>query len=277
MAELIPFSRRAWVFLALAFCISWCAWGALILLAQAQATTYGEWPFMTLYVLGGLGPTIAAYVAVYLTRTEAPLREFNQRVLRWRVRPVWYVVAIGMPIVLAFVAVGIAVALHPVVWGQLLIKPWYVFPLLFAMTIIGGGLEEFGWRGVAQEAWGPVLGQARAALLIGPIWAIWHLPLFFLPGVSQYHGHFGPFFVGVVGNALLFGWLYSQTRSILLCVFMHAATNAIVMLGVVVPSGHGMSLISPCLVLAVGGLLFLSLGKRGSPAVAGARRAGQQD
>jgi len=271
MAELISSRRRVRLFLSLAFGISWCAWGALVFMSQHQATAYGEWPFMSLYVLGGLGPTIAAYGAVYLTRAESPLREFNQRVLRWRLRPAWYAVAIGMPIVLAFVAVGIAGALHPAAWGQLAIKPWYVFPLLFAMTIIGGGLEELGWRGIAQEAWGLVLGQARAAWLIGPIWAVWHLPLFFLPGVSQYHGQFGPFLVGVVGNALLFGWLYSRTRSILLCIFMHAASNAIVMLGVVVPAGHGASLISPCLALAVGGLLFLSSGKRGSPAVPDAR------
>lgn len=237
------------------------------MLAQAHATAYGEWPFMTLYVLGGLGPTIAAYAAVYLTRAQGPLREFNQRVLRWRVRPVWYARAIGLPIALAFVAVGIAVALRPDVSSHIAIKPWYLFPLLLAMTIIGGGLEEFGWRGISQEAWGPALGQARAALLIGPIWALWHLPLFFLPGVSQYHGHFALFLVGVMGNALLFGWLYSHTRSILLCVLMHAATNAIIMLGVIVPSGHGLSLISPCLGLAVGGLLFLSHGRHGAPAV----------
>ncbi len=267
----IPSSRRVLLFLAFVYGISWSAWGALIVLARNQATSYGEWPFMTLYVLGGLGPTLAAYAAVCLTRAEAPLREFNRRVLRWRLRPAWYAAAVGLPIALAFVAVGIAVALRPAASSELAIKPWYVFPMLFAMTIIGGGLEEFGWRGVAQDAWGPALGQARAALLIGPIWAVWHLPLFFLPGVSQYHGHFALFLVGVMGNALLFGWLYSRTRSILLCVFMHAASNAIVMLGVVVPAGHGMSLISPCLVLAVGGLLLLSHGRQGSPAVPGAR------
>lgn len=258
MAELMSVNRRALLYLAFAFGISGCAWGTLIVLTQLHATAYGEAPFMALYVLGGLGPTIAAYIAVAMTRREAPLREFNQRVLRWRVRPLWYLVAIGLPIVLAFVAVGIAVALRPGASVQLAIRPWYVFPMLFAMTILGGGLEELGWRGVLQEAWGPVLGQARAALLIGPIWAVWHLPLFFLPGVSQYHGNVPVFFLGVIGNALLFGWLYSHTRSILLCVFMHAASNAIVMLGVAVPSGQGLSLISPCLVLAVGWLLFLS-------------------
>jgi membrane protease YdiL (CAAX protease family) len=270
MTEPVLTHRRALVFLAFAFGITWCAWGIAVMLTQVHATAYGEWPFMTLYLIGGLGPTIAAYAAVYLTRAQSPLREFNQRVLRWSVRPVWYLVAIGLPIALAFVAIGIAVALRPAVSSQIAIRPWYLFPLLFAMTIVGGGLEEFGWRGITQEDWGPVLGQARAALVVGPIWALWHLPLFFLPGVSQYHGNFPLFLVGIMGNALLFGWLYSHTRSILLCVFMHAASNAIVMLGVVVPSGHGLSLISPCLGLAVGGLLFLSNGKHSASAVSDA-------
>ncbi|WP_430390776.1 CPBP family glutamic-type intramembrane protease [Dyella sp. 20L07] len=262
MAELVPVSRRALYFLAVAFALTWAAWGSLTGLAHAQLTAYGQWPYMTLYVLGGLGPTIAAYIAVYLTREQAPLREFNQRVLRWRVHPVWYAVAIGLPLVLGFIAIGLALAFRPSVWNQVAIKPWYEFPLLFLMTIIGGGLEEFGWRGITQEEWGAVMGQGRAALLIGPIWTLWHLPLFFLPGVSQYHGNFALFLVGVMGNALLLGWLYSRTRSILLCVFMHAATNAVIMLGVIVPPKQGLSLIGPCLGLGVGALLFLANSKR---------------
>jgi len=262
MTDHFPSSRRTLIFLASAFGITWIAWGALVALAQAQLTRYGSWPFMTLYVLGGLGPTMAAYIAVWRTRDEASLREFNQRLGRWRVQPVWYLLALGLPIVLGFFAVGIAVALKPALGPLVSFRPWYLFPLYFLMTIIGGGLEELGWRGIAQEEWGHTLGASRAALMIGPIWAIWHLPLFFLPGVAQYHAGFALFLVGVMGNALLFGWLYSHTRSILLCVFMHAASNAVVMMGVTIPSGMGMSLVGPCLSLCVGALLFLSGNKR---------------
>jgi membrane protease YdiL (CAAX protease family) len=264
MTTAFPSSRRALIFLVAAFAMTWIAWGALVALAQAQVTSYGQWPYMTLYVLGGLGPTIAAYIAVCFTRSRAPLREFHRRLFRWRVQPMWYVLAIGLPIMLAFVAIGIAVALRPALAAEVTIKPWYMFPELFAMTIIGGGLEELGWRGITQEEWGQAIGHGRAALLIGPIWALWHLPLFFLPGVTQYHAHFSLFLVGIMGNSLLFGWLYSRRRSILLCVFIHAATNATIMLGVVVPSGQGLSLIGPCLTIAVGALLFLSSGKRRS-------------
>ncbi|WP_109126753.1 type II CAAX endopeptidase family protein [Dyella sp. C11] len=262
MSEQFPASRRALIFLAVAFGITWLAWWALVALAQAGFTTYGRWPFMTLYVLGGLGPTIAAYVAVYRTREEAPLSEFNRRVLRWRVSPAWYLLALGLPLALGFMAIGVAVALKPELATGVAFKPWYLFPLYLLMTIIGGGLEEFGWRGIAQEEWGRAIGSIRAALLIGPIWTLWHLPLFFMPGVAQYHASFAMFLIGVMGNALLLGWLYSRTRSILLCVLMHAAMNAATMMGVGVPSGFEMSIIGPCLNLCVGALLFLSSGRR---------------
>ena len=82
MTEHFPASRRALIFLGVTFAITWLSWGVLVALAQAQRTAYGTWPFMSLYVLGGLGPTIAAYVAVWCTRHESPLREFNQRSTR---------------------------------------------------------------------------------------------------------------------------------------------------------------------------------------------------
>nr|WP_199045523.1 type II CAAX endopeptidase family protein [Dyella sp. ASV24] len=265
MTEHFPTSRRALVYLAMAFGITWVAWGILVVLAQRYFTSYGAWPYMTLYVLGGLGPTIAAYLAVWRTPEQAPVREFNQRLLHWRVRPVWYLLALGLPLALGFIAIGVAVALKPALGDSVHIKSWYLFPQYLLMTIIGGGLEEFGWRGVTQDEWGRVIGPARAALLIGPVWALWHLPLFFLPGVVQYHASFALFLVGIMGNALLLGWLYSRTRSILLCVLMHAAINAVLIMGINVPTGMGMGLVGPCLSLCVGALLFLSMGRRSEP------------
>lgn len=262
MSEHFPASRRALVYLATAFSITWPAWGLLAVLAEAHVTSYGTWPYMSLYVLGGLGPTLAAYVAVWRTRSQAPLSEFNRRVLRWRVRPLWYLVALGLPAALGFMAIGVAVALKPALGAALSFKPWYLFPLYLLMTIVGGGLEEFGWRGITQDEWARSIGPLRAALLIAPVWALWHLPLFFLPGVAQYHASFALFLAGEFGIALLLGWLYTHTQSILLCVLMHAASNAVVVMGVFVPSGMGMGLIGPCLGLAVGVLLFLSTGKR---------------
>jgi membrane protease YdiL (CAAX protease family) len=253
-------NRRLVIFLAVAFGITWSAWGVLGWMARAQMVVYGQWPFMVLYVLGGLGPTIAAYIAVLSTSTQAPLREFHQRLFRWRVAGRWYVIAMALPISLAIISTMIVIHLNPDLAGALSVRPWIMFLPLFAMMIVGGGLEELGWRGVAQPELTTAFGPAKAALSVGLIWAIWHAPLFFLPGVSQYGGNFPVFAIGVIANALMLGWLYSRTDSILLCIVFHASANAITSLGFAIPHGSGwLVLLGPCLNVLVGAFLLVAL------------------
>ncbi len=252
-------SRRLRIYLAATFALSWGAWGGLALLAQAGTLAYGQWPFMALFILGGFGPTIGAYVAVLSSRAQAPLAEYHRRLLRWRLAPWWYLLVLGLPIGLAMSAVGIAALCAPGLPGALTLKPWDQFLALFPMMIVGGGLEELGWRGVAQPEMGRAIGPAKAALAVGLVWALWHLPLFFIPGVSQYGGNFPRFAAGVVGNALLLGWLYSRTESIFLCILFHAAGNAIVALGMAIPAAYGtLRLLAPGLSLALGAVLLLA-------------------
>ena len=76
------------------------------------------------------------------------------------------------------------------------------------------GLEELGWRGVAQPEMELGLGHSAAAVLVGVIWAVWYLPLFVLPGVGQYGASFAVFVVSVVGGALVLVWPHARTGSI---------------------------------------------------------------
>jgi uncharacterized protein len=258
-------SRRVVIFLAVAFGMTWSAWGALGWLARVQMVAYGQWPFMVLYVLGGLGPTIAAYIAVLSTSTQAPLREFHQRLFRWRVAGRWYITAIASPVSLAIISTMIATQFTPGLAALLSVRPWIMFLPLFAMMIVGGGLEELGWRGVAQPELASAIGSAKAALSVGLVWAIWHVPLFFLPGVSQYGGNFPLFAIGVIANALMLGWLYSRTDSILLCIVFHASSNAITALGFAIPRESGWwVLLGPCLNILVGAVLLCALPVRSS-------------
>jgi len=124
--------------------------------------------------------------------------------------------------------------------------------------ILGGGLEELGWRGVAQPAlqrrWPPF----GACLAVGALWALWHLPLFFLHGTAQYGGSFTRFAADVCANALLFGWLYAGTGSILLCVLAHAASNTASAGGLELPEAAGVLLwLAVGLKMALGAALIL--------------------
>jgi membrane protease YdiL (CAAX protease family) len=250
-------TRRLTIFLAVSFLITWSCWWILVPPARARTMVYGQWPFMLLYMLGGLGPTIAAYIAVMATRAQSPLREFHSRLFRWRVARRWYMIAVALPAALALVAVGVAVLIDPDFLGGLSVRPWYMLAPLFLVMIAGGGLEELGWRGIAQPEMERRLRRPVAAVLVGLIWSLWHLPLFFLPGVGQYGTSFPVFAVGLVGGALILAWLYGRTESILLCILFHAGWNAVAAFGLAIPSDRSLpAVLNACLRVVVGALLL---------------------
>jgi membrane protease YdiL (CAAX protease family) len=243
----------------MSFAVSWTAWGFLLPLARGGTVSYGDPLFMGLYLLGGLGPTIAAYAAVLATPGHGRVAEFNRRLFRWQLGGWWYFVAVAIPVGLAVACVGVEAQLDRELGRTLSVRPWYVFPAFLVLMIAGGGLEELGWRGVAQAELERGMGRLGAAVLIGLVWAAWHLPLFVLPGVSQYKAYFPVFAINILGMALILAWLYGRTGSILLCVLFHAASNAVVGLGFTVSSSRRLLAMANALVTVLVGCLLLAL------------------
>lgn len=248
---------RLKTYLAVTFLITWTCWWTLVLLVRPGTTVYGHPLLMLLFALGGLGPTIAAYAAVLATPNQSPLGEFNLRLFRWRVVWWWYVIALLLPFALALAPLALAALIDPGLPASLVLRPWYMFFPLFLVMILGGGLEELGWRGVAQPQMEQGIGRPAAAVLVGLIWSLWHLPLFFLPGVGQYGTNFFSFLIGVVGSALILAWLNGRTQSILLCILFHAGLNTVAALGLAIPSGRsGPALLEACFKVLIGALLL---------------------
>lgn len=251
--------RRAFIFVLATFAISLSAWWTLAGLARSGITSFGQPLFMTLYLLGGFSPTIAAYVSVAKTRDEGTLAEYHSRLVRWRVNPLWFVLAFGLPFALAFAAISMGGRLDPQVLDRIDVKPWsQVVPLFFTM-IIGGGLEELGWRGVAQPELERRMSRPAATLLVGLVWALWHFPLFSIAGVGQYQGNFPLFALSTVGLGFILAWIYARTGSILLCIIFHAAANTASAMGLSVPADlTGPALADGVLKLVLGVALVLA-------------------
>jgi hypothetical protein len=77
--------RRLRLFLIITFAITWGGWWALAALVPSSGLKFDNVPIMSLYILGGFGPTIAALISVFATPAEGSFREFTRRLLRWRV------------------------------------------------------------------------------------------------------------------------------------------------------------------------------------------------
>ena len=233
---------RLVVFLVTTFAISWSCWWTLAALASSGAASLvlpGSIPtltadqrlFVRLFIIGGWGPTIAAYLAILATPGEGRVREFHSRLFKWRVGVRWYLAALGVPVALGVSVVLVVQAIRPSVLGGLAILPWYRAFLWFPIMIVGGGNEELGWRGIAQHALEQRASRVIAAQVVGLIWGVWHLPLWSVPGAPQSETSFSIFLVDIVRMSLILAWLYGSTQSILMCVFFHAAVNAMSQLG----------------------------------------------
>jgi membrane protease YdiL (CAAX protease family) len=101
------------------------------------------------------------------------------------------------------------------------------------MVGIPAGLaEEPGWRGYALDRLQALYSALGASLLLGVIWALWHLPLFFIEGT--YQNLLGPgswqfwlFFVAILPGSVTYTWIYSNTcRSVLAVILFHSFGNA---------------------------------------------------
>lgn len=181
---------------------------------------------MALLVLGGSAPTWMAYLAAWRTPGAGSVRELTSRVLRFRVPLALLVVALtGFP-ALGAVSRLLASTVTEVRWPDELLVAAAMFVPLFVTSIVLGGIEEVGWRGVLQPALRTRHGLVTTNLMIAVVWALWHLPLFWVVGDPRQGASFGLFALAGLGYSAVMTWLYDRTGSVALCVLFHAGINA---------------------------------------------------
>jgi uncharacterized protein len=200
-------------FFVLAYALSWWAW---ILYAL------GVFP----NPIASFGPFLAALVVLALTEGKPGIGRLFRRMVRWRVSPVWYALALLLPAVLA----GIAAALNVLLgaqppspaqvgaWPQLL----PTFAVLLLVPGFGGAWEEPGWRGYAV----PRLQRGRSALvaslILGVLIAGWHLPLM-VAGEIHYSD-----IVLILAAMIVVNWVFNNAKgSVLIVMLLHAANNTV--------------------------------------------------
>jgi len=103
-----------------------------------------------------------------------------------------------------------------------LLGAWVFWFLTYGMG------EEIGWRGFALPRMQHGASAARATLVLGLLWALWHLPPFFYLDTYQKMGLWMyPFlaFTIVCGN-VVYTWIYNSSGgSVLMAILFHTSFN----------------------------------------------------
>jgi membrane protease YdiL (CAAX protease family) len=216
---------RLGAFFALAFVLTW-----LLLIPQALSA-HAILPFEfpgPLFIVVGYMPALAAVLVARASGGPRAVRNLLRRLLVWRVGAAWYCLAIlGYPAVFvaSFAAYHLLGGSRPTPIDTSVGLPLGYIVNLVVLGVLNG--EEIAWRGFALPALQRRWSALTASLILGPIEALFHAPLFMTPGQPQSHIPPLGFLCLSVADAILFTWVFNNTGGSLLIVYLfHAAQNA---------------------------------------------------
>jgi membrane protease YdiL (CAAX protease family) len=188
------------------------------------------------YLLGLLGPMLAAIMVTGLAYGRAGVRDLLRRTVSLRAGVGWLIFSAASPIV-AYLVTVVTLRLAGAPWphwadlGRFGGQPELGVPLVWlSIVLVNGFGEEVGWRGFALPHLRQELSLLRAALFLAVPWAIWHIPAFFF--VETYRG-ISPlmlpgFFMGLAAGSIVLAWLYERTSSSILAVALwHGSYNLV--------------------------------------------------
>jgi membrane protease YdiL (CAAX protease family) len=206
-------------FFALALALSWAVWIPGTLLLSDTAST-------ALLFVGSFGPAVAG---VLLTKARGrSLRAWVRDMARFRIGTRWWLIAVGLPVGIAAVSTVVyAIRIGRIDPSTLSRRvPLWLFGLV-VISLVGGGNEEPGWRGYALPVLQREYSALTASVVIGVVWAIWHLPMFVLSN-SLYAGQpFSLYAPMVVLFSIVMTWFYNSTGgSVPAAMLLHAGVNS---------------------------------------------------
>lgn len=214
-------------FLIFTFAISWFT---------GFPTVFVPGKFEDLSYLSNFGPALGALIVIGIVEGSDGIKRLIRSLFQWRVKFVWYLVVLLGPalmmvtaVVLYYLFTGNGLARNSNNWFSALPQHLLMVVSIFIFMMIGIWGEEIGWRGFAlprlQKKYHPLL----ASLILGAIWAVWHLPLFFIEGSQQAQLGMTYFLLATLGYSILYSWIYNGSKESLFMIWLlHSMNNATV-------------------------------------------------
>jgi membrane protease YdiL (CAAX protease family) len=217
-----------------AYAFSWLAEMPLVLSEDGAGLLSYRSPlglYATIAIASFVGPFLSAFIMTGMTEGRIGTGRLLRQLVLWRVGLRWYVFAlIGLPAIMALSVIFLPGALASF-QGLAGLAPLPMLSLFAYIFLLGGPMgEEPGWRGFAlprlQRLHGPLVGS----LILGSIWALWHLPIFWIPAwnLPPNIRNVIMFVIAAIAFTIVMTWVFNNTRgSLFIAVLVHTAFDTV--------------------------------------------------
>ncbi len=211
------------VYFLCTFAVSWLGAFALVAPRLLQHQAIPKFTGLMMFPVMLLGPSLMGLLLTRLADGRAGLSDLLARMRRLAVAPRWFAVLLIPPVAMLAVLLALRTGVSPTFTPNF-------FPVGLAFGCIAGFAEEIGWTGFAYPKLRAGRNGLLAAILLGLLWGLWHLPVVDYLGTATPHGaYWGRYFLAFIAAMsamrVLICWLFARTGSVLLAQMLHAVST----------------------------------------------------
>lgn len=208
------------------FLSTWIIWS--IALLKSYKVINVLIPNEVIVQIGSFAPSVVAVILTLIYGSRKNLKEFLKSgvSIKFNIKLYFYMLLL-MPCILF-----VSYIFTKLIWNleidlPLLENPMLIVVAFFYILLLGGPLgEEFGWRGFALNRLLYIYNPMVSSLILGIIWSIWHLPLFFIDGTVQQSINFIGYTIITILFSILITVLFMKTNfSVFSAIIIHTTSN----------------------------------------------------
>ncbi len=245
-------SKLSKEYLLYTFSIMLVCWGICLACSLNHISINDNYLLYIPYLLGGWSPTIASFIALKKNNKIKNLKDWMQNVFDFKHSIFSHLMVVFLGILFILPQCFIS--------GYEKGAPLFAIVVMIPMMLIGGGLEEAGWRYILQPELEKKYSFISSTIIVSMIWWLWHLPLFYIQGVSQYGQNYYAFGINVLGLSFALASIRKNTNSVWLCVLFHCIVNSLS--GIYIVNNNILGNIITAIILIFSSLTFVKINNK---------------
>ncbi|MEK9691049.1 MAG: CPBP family glutamic-type intramembrane protease [Pelagibacteraceae bacterium] len=226
-------NKKTYIFLLMTIIWSWTFWfiGLYLLKDEINQESIGK--FLIFFFSGVYGPSISAIVTTFIFDGIEGVLNLLKKLFIWNVPLKNYLYIIILPTIFVIIGIGLySIFIGDI--GSFDLMAFVSIPAVLWAGIYAGPLgEELGWRGFLLSELKKEQSNLKSAIIIGIIWFIWHIPLWWAPFGTLVSGEsisFLPiitYFLMLICLSIIITWLVINSKgSVFVALLFHLSINA---------------------------------------------------